>query len=196
MSPRAARHTADPAECALGGAQASTLSAQHVASCLRVLCTTTSEVCASELDKEVSSVGKEAAEKRAGFAGLPAMGSQQWDGGRKRKLSSTHISELEEQISKLRRQESTVARHLARLGHETGHSAIPSAHPPVPLLNPFDSRVKQIRENQVIRVRAFWNDVRKEIRRLLKMSLVSQWFGIPVKAVSYTHLTLPTTPYV
>jgi hypothetical protein len=117
----------------------------------------------------------------AAALGLAAMGSQIWDGLRKRKHSSLSISDLEGQIAKLRRQEATVARHLARLGHQAAPPSVTPAHLPETRLTPYELRVAQIRENQSLRLKSYWNDVRKEIRKLLKMSLVTQWFGIPVK---------------
>jgi Bromodomain len=109
------------------------------------------------------------------------MGSQAQDNSRKRKHSSLTIAELEEQIADLRRKEGVVARHLARLGHQAAPPATAGSGPPAPRLSPYEQRIKQIKDNQALRLKNYWNDVRKEIRKLLKMNLVAQWFGTPVR---------------
>ena len=104
---------------------------------------------------------------------------------RKRKQEPLSIAELEQKIAKLRRQEAVVTRHLDRLGAQQHKRAAPPAlapsSPPAPALDPYDARLAELRDNQARRLRAFWSDVRKEVRKLLKMGLVNQWFGIPVR---------------
>lgn len=112
---------------------------------------------------------------------LSDMGSQPADNSRKRKHPALSISDLEEQIATLRRKEAVVARHLARLGHQAAPPATATQRAAAQRLSPYDARVKQIRDSQTVRLKSFWADVRREIRRVLKMPLVSQWFGIPVR---------------
>jgi hypothetical protein len=108
------------------------------------------------------------------------MNSCQRDAGRKRKNQVLSIEELEEKIAKLRQQEAVVTRHLNRLGQQAAPPAI--AKPATALqLGPYEILVAELRENQSKRLRGYWSDVRKEIRKLLKMGLVNQWFGMPVK---------------
>jgi hypothetical protein len=109
------------------------------------------------------------------------MSSCQREAGRKRKNNILSIEELEQKISKLRQQEAVVTRHLNRLGQSAAPPAIAKADSAASHLSPYEARVSELKENQSRRLKCYWNDVRKEIRKLLKMGLVNQWFGIPVQ---------------
>lgn len=62
-----------------------------------------------------------------------------------------------------------------RLQDREAHSAQPVFVVDVP------SKVASIEAAQTEDLTTFWRDVRKEVSKLTKLSLVNQWFGIPVR---------------